>query len=226
MLQVGEPPRDMPRPYDRSPGRSRRSASKAVGRPLAILELEGRKAGTWEDRGAPYPHVVALAYRDGRPPVAWLVANQRYWTDDHHCDGCSAPWGLGAPDVGCLNAVEGLGLCPAQAAARIREATEQHWVLSTDGWNAAAWLGELFKAGGMDEVSFQVVDLFNWSQRIGDRQVRRRDGARASSDASEEDRLASCALLILRTAPVLPGPRRNATVTTSGAAAVTSDEDG
>ena len=218
--------RDMPRSDNGSPGRSRRPISKVIGRPIAILELEGRKAGSWEDRGAPYPHVVALAYRDGRPPVAWLVANQRYWTDRLHCEGCRAGEARDASGGGCLNAVDGLGLCPARAAARIREATQQHWVLSSDGWNAAAWLGELFKAGGMDEVSFQVVDLFNWSQRIGDRQVRRRDGARASSDASEEDRLASCALLILRTAPVLPGPRRNATVTTSGAAAVTSDEDG
>lgn len=207
------------------PEQVRRSSKKSARRPLVILELDGLKAGSWRDGGAPYPHVVALAYRDGRPPLSWLVANQRYWADSYLCDSCVVGGAPDGVDVGCLNAVEGLGLCPARAAARIRQATENYWVLSSNGWDAAAWLGELLKAGGMGALSFEVVDLFNWSQRLNDRQVRRHGGPSNEIGTSGEDQVASCAVLVLRATPAHshPGPLATAAVARAGTA--TGGED-
>jgi hypothetical protein len=142
-----------------------RVSRRSTRRRIAILELDGLRAGGQRYRNTPYPHEVAITYLDGGVPLAWLIANEGSWAESRCCCGQEVgQFPLDAP-LFCDGAKSGKGLCPRAAIVTIIEATRSYRVLSSDGLNTTAWLRSLFLAGSAEAFELKVTDLAGWAQR-------------------------------------------------------------
>lgn len=126
---------------------------------LAVLEMDPEYAVS----GHLCSREVAVAYPDGRPTLAWLVAPSAAWTSAEINDGPSTI--LAAKHV-----PPGRGLYPAVVAREITAALEGHTVLAVNPPSVRRYMRGVFVSVGSAALPFKINDLFSIVRRLKARQ--------------------------------------------------------
>jgi len=110
---------------------------------VAVLEIDGIDAL----QARPFPRQVAVAFADGRPARAWLVAPE-------------AMWNLRGSQLRELGVEPGaIGAHPVVAANEVLATVDRCRVYSRSPDETSRWLALFFNSGHRGNDSFQVHDL-------------------------------------------------------------------
>lgn len=156
-------------------------------RNVAVLEIDGIDAL----QNRPFPRQLAIAYADGRPSRAWIIAPEQLW---NLSGGEMSAWGVERGTIGSHPEVAANEVLAAMGRCRV-------YARSPDDTNR--WLALFFRTGRRGDDWFRIRDLRELTSPPGtsmydlpSAEVRRaeREAATLHSDANHASRDAARAV--------------------------------